>query len=209
MKPQTKELYGRHLRSFFAWCDTQSIDPAQTSPATIATYLLKVIASTPSRGTTGQIRAALDRWFIEQGHDLPPTRSERVRRIMGRLQAGPRSIPFVEAEVAQLMRACPPTVQGLRDRAVIALAFKTRMRRSVLARLSTADRECWETVPEVDEWLAAAGITDGPVFRPFLRNGRPKAVAITPHTVARIVKERATLVGIDPAFCSAESLRAA
>jgi len=209
MKSQTEKLYGRHVRSFCAWSDTQSIDPTLASPAMIASYLLKVIASTPSRGTTNQICAALDRWFVEQGHDLPPTRSEGVLGIKRRLQAGPRSIPFVDAEVAQLMRVCPPTLRGLRDRAVIALAFKTHMRRGVLARLTVAARACWGTVPEVDEWLDAAGITDGPVFRPFLRNGRPKAVPITPHTVGRIVKERAGQVGIDPAFCSAESLRAA
>ena len=56
------------------------------------------------------------------------------------------------------------------------------------------------------QWLQAAGISDGPIFRRIFRNGRVGDTALTPLSVNNIVKERCTLAGIDGNF-SAHSLR--
>ena len=64
-------------------------------------------------------------------------------------------------------------------------------------------------VPEVPEWLNAAGIASGPVFRAVTRGGRVSDDALADASVARIIKKRARQAGIDPAFCNTESLRAA
>ena len=88
MKSQTENVYNRHRRSFITWCDTRSIDPVTASPATVAAYLLKVMTAASGRSMITQICAALDRWFVEQGCDLPPTRSERVRRIRSKVPRG-------------------------------------------------------------------------------------------------------------------------
>ena len=86
MKSRT-DPYARHQRSFIVWCDMRSLEPGTASPATVAAYLLDVVSVSSGFGTIGQICAALDRWFVEQGCDLPPTRSERVRRIRVRFPA--------------------------------------------------------------------------------------------------------------------------
>jgi site-specific recombinase XerD len=57
-------------------------------------------------------------------------------------------------------------------------------------------------------WLTAAGIDQGPVFRGFTRNGKPKPSPLSDHAVAIIVKEAARRCGFDVSEFSGHSLRA-
>ena len=56
------------------------------------------------------------------------------------------------------------------------------------------------------QWLAAAQITQGPIFRRVYKNGRVGDTALTPLSVNNIVKERCKLAGVEGDF-SAHSLR--
>jgi len=64
------------------------------------------------------------------------------------------------------------------------------------------------TVRAFDQWIAAAGIEAGPVFRGISRHGRLADAALTPAAVALLVKERAVAAGLDPALYAGHSLRA-
>jgi site-specific recombinase XerD len=55
--------------------------------------------------------------------------------------------------------------------------------------------------------LAAAGITEGPVFRPIGKGGRLCARRLAPQSVALIVKSYAARLGLDPGAFSGHSLR--
>jgi integrase len=57
-------------------------------------------------------------------------------------------------------------------------------------------------------WLDAAGIVDGPVFRPVSRHGRVGETGLSEQSVALVVKRRIAAVGLDPARFSGHSLRA-
>lgn len=57
-------------------------------------------------------------------------------------------------------------------------------------------------------WLTAAEIDSGPVFRAFLRNGKPKPERLSDHAIAIIIKEAASRCGLDAAEFSGHSLRA-
>jgi len=57
------------------------------------------------------------------------------------------------------------------------------------------------------QWLDAAKITDGPIFRRIYKSGRVGDEALTALTINNIVKERCLLAGIEGDF-SAHSLRA-
>jgi site-specific recombinase XerD len=57
-------------------------------------------------------------------------------------------------------------------------------------------------------WRDAAGITDGPVFRPVTRHGRIGAGRLSDRAVARVVKAAAVRAGLDPAGYAGHSLRA-
>jgi site-specific recombinase XerD len=200
------DAYTRHQSAFIAWCGARSIDPLQAAGADAAAFLLGVVKPSTARGTVGQICSALDLWFVEQGCDLPPTRSQQVRKIRRQFGYSPRPIPLADAEVRQMMRVCPATRIGLRDRAVIALIARERMRRGAVVSLVVEDPRA-SCVPEVPVWLRAAGIQSGPVFRAVTRGGRVSGDALADESVWRIIKERARQAGIDPAFCNTESLR--
>ena len=62
-------------------------------------------------------------------------------------------------------------------------------------------------VQALDTWLAAAGITEGPLFRSVDRHGRVGR-ALTDRSVARIVKSVFTPVGVRVEDFSGHSLRA-
>ena len=127
---------------------------------------------------------------------------------------------------------------ALRDRAVIAFGMAMAARRSELVALDVADLAWEEkglrvtvrrsktdqdgegatvAVPEgrrltplahLRAWLDAAGITEGPVFRPLWKGGRVRPARLSDHAVARIVQARALAAGLDPARYAGHSLRA-
>jgi integrase len=63
-------------------------------------------------------------------------------------------------------------------------------------------------VTALREWLRAAEITDGPLFRPIRRGGHVQNTRLTDRTVATIVKRYAEQARFDPVLFSGHSLRA-
>jgi integrase len=130
------------------------------------------------------------------------------------------------------------TLAALRDRALIAFGMALAARRSELVALDVADlawepngllvtirrsktdQEAEGAVVAVPEgrrltplahlraWLAAADITEGPVFRPLWKGNRARHARLSDHAVARIVQTRAAAAGLDPARYAGHSLRA-
>jgi site-specific recombinase XerD len=111
------------------------------------------------------------------------------------------------------MPACT-TARGKRDRAILALLIGCGFRRAELVGLESQDfqirEEHWvvadligkgkhiRTVPAptwakraVDEWVDAAAISDGPIFRRVNRLGRVWGEGITPKAIWHIVKAAA------------------
>jgi integrase len=62
-------------------------------------------------------------------------------------------------------------------------------------------------VTALRQWLVAAGIETGPIFRKIDQWGNIDRRAITPQTVNLVVKARARRAGLDPALFSAHGLR--
>ena len=140
--------------------------------------------------------------------------------------------------IAKMLDATPPTLRGARDRALLALGFAGAFRRSELVALQCADLAQrpegyvvtvrssktdqegkgheiavprgtkLRPVHAVQEWLAAAQIIEGPVFRSVDRHGRVGSKALTSQVVALVVKHYADCVGLDPAAVAGHSLRA-
>lgn len=132
----------------------------------------------------------------------------------------------------------PETLTGSRDRAVVLLGFAAARRRSELVALEVADIEWFEKgilvhvarsktdqegrgksvpVPNGDKlqpvaalsaWLAAAGITEGPIFRGVDRHGRISSSRLSDRAVADIVKKVCAAAGLDARAFSGHSLRA-
>jgi integrase len=67
-----------------------------------------------------------------------------------------------------------------------------------------------ETCPvrAVQAWLAASGITSGPIFRHVDRHGKLRAGRLSGYAVALVVKRHAEAAGLDAAKFAGHSLRA-
>ena len=63
-------------------------------------------------------------------------------------------------------------------------------------------------VQSVKDWLAASGITEGPLFRSINRHGQVGSSRLSGHAVAQIVKTHAAAAGLDADHYSGHSLRA-
>lgn len=63
-------------------------------------------------------------------------------------------------------------------------------------------------VRAVEDWVKAAGIAEGPLFRPVDRHGNVGAERLADFTVVRVVKRLAAAIGLDPAEYGGHSLRA-
>lgn len=159
-----------------------------------------------------------------------------IRRTIGTARVG--KAPATADVLMQMLALCQDTLIGRRDRALLAFGFAGAFRRSELCALEVADLQevpdglrvrirrsktdqegqgqeiaiprgyRLRPVEAVQTWLAAAEISSGPVFRPVLKGGRMQQAALTPHSVALIVKRYARRVGLDPAGFAGHSLRA-
>ncbi|MGG3813707.1 site-specific integrase [Methylorubrum rhodesianum] len=166
-----------------------------------------------------------------------------IRRRIG-VAPKRKAAATAEILAAVLMRI-PDTLAGKRDRALLALGFAGAFRRSELVALNVTDlsehadglrvrvrrsktdqegQGVEKAIPHgrlirpvalLREWLDAAGITEGPLFRPVSRSGNVRAVAnlakpprLTTQAVSDIIKRHLEAAGLDPALFGAHSLRA-
>ncbi|MGA8873209.1 MAG: tyrosine-type recombinase/integrase [Candidatus Acidiferrales bacterium] len=144
-----------------------------------------------------------------------------IRRVKGVKKLGVRLGNWLTAEQEQALWQAPDRkrLKGKRDRAVLALLLACGLRRHEAVAL-TLDHlqqreEHWaivdlvgkgghvRTIPvpdwvrnELDDWLAAAGIDRGRLFRRVNKVGRPWGDGITEKAVWHIVKESARAVGV-------------
>lgn len=159
-----------------------------------------------------------------------------IRRTVGTApkQKAPATAGRIDAMLAAIPA---DTLRDKRDRALLLLGFAGAFRRSelvalevsdlafepdgmrVLIRRSKADQEGkgqevaiprgtkLRPVAAVQDWLKAAGITGGPLFRRVDRHGKPRG-ALTAQSVALVVKRYADAAGLDPSEFAGHSLRA-
>ncbi|MFG5121769.1 site-specific integrase [Methylorubrum sp. POS3] len=130
-----------------------------------------------------------------------------IRRRVG--VAPSRKAAATAEIVAAMLMQIPDTLAGKRDRALLALGFAGAFRRSELVALDVADLSehadglrvtvrrsktdqegagIEKAIPHgrfirpvalVRDWLDAAGISEGPVFRPVSRSGRVRGLSLT------------------------------
>jgi integrase len=146
--------------------------------------------------------------------------------------------PATAERLKEMVSHCPPSLQGLRDRAILLLGFSGAFRRSELAALSVADIEETEgglrvhikssktdqegagavvavirgngncPVRALNSWLEAAGTQEGPIFRPLTKGGKVRPQALSPYSIGCIVKKYAEKAGYKAEDFGGHSLRA-
>ncbi len=159
-----------------------------------------------------------------------------IRRTFGGARI--KKTPAVAAKMLGMVATAPEDLSGLRDRALLLLGFAGAFRRSELVALDVADVAETETglfvtirhsktdqegqgetiaiargdiacpVKALREWLDAAGIEAGAIFRPIDKAGTVRPSRLTCRSVANIVKAYAERAGFDASTFSGHSLRA-
>ena len=158
-----------------------------------------------------------------------------IRRTIGSAKQG--KAPAVADLMAKMVELCPGNLIGKRDRALLLIGFAGALRRSELCAMqvehitwtvdglrlliprSKGDQEGQGQeigIPTgtrlrpcraLRDWLDAAEITTGPVFRAVALGGRVAETGLVNESAARIVKKYAVAVGLDPASYAGHSLR--
>jgi len=159
-----------------------------------------------------------------------------IRREKG--TAPKKMAPATSGVLIAMAAAGDGGLAAIRDRALLLLGFAGAFRRSELVGLDVGDLQETEAgllvtirrsktdqegagqtiaivrgsiacpVQAVRAWIEAAGITEGAVFRPITRGGRVRALRLTAHSVAAIVKARASAIGLKASDFGGHSLRA-
>jgi integrase len=163
----------------------------------------------------------------------------KARRAAARPRRPKSPRPVTRDVLEALIATCHDDLRGLRDRAMLMLAFASGgRRRSEVAALrrddiSTEDFDAtgviWVRLLETkttrpDEaprlplkgraaravigWIAAAGIDDGPLFRPVSRADRPLRRRLAADALRVILRHRLGLAGLPPDYATPHGLRA-
>jgi integrase/recombinase XerD len=223
----TLRAYRADYKIFADWCAAAGRASTPTTPELVAQF----VAADAARSASSTLKRRL--CAIRKVHRLlrlpNPVDNECValalRRALRAKRRRPKQAGPVNAQLRdQLIAACATDLQGLRDRAMIAVGYDTLCRRSELVDLRADDlvqlagggarvliRRAkndpfgdgrWgflsaSAAAHLQQWLDVAGIRCGPMFRP-LHNGRLIERHLHPIAVNRRLKAAAARAGLGP-----------
>ena len=227
-------------RIFAAWCRANGSEMLPATPQTITDFLDSQ-AKLKSRATVERYRSSIAALHRAAGltnpcnDELVRLAVKRISRAKGRRQkqAEPLNRPGIERMLDQKtttrrhrrVTEAEPEVPliGLRNAALVAVAYDTLLRRSelvalyvedveraadgsgtILVRRSKTDQEAEgaikylapDTMERVSAWVSKAGLTHGPLFRPLTKGGRVGASPLGDAEVYRIYREIASAAGV-------------
>jgi integrase len=195
----TRRAYRADFAAFEAWCRERGLCPLPADSQIVAWHISAIASAGLSVSSIGRRLAG-----IAYAHKLAkepnPTDAEDVKVILAGIRrtvgTAPRRKAAATADrVRAMLDACPPTMLGRRDRALLALGFAGAFRRSELVALRVEDltevsdgfrvtirRSKTDQTGEgheiviprglkirpveaVQAWLQVAGVSDGILFR--------------------------------------------
>jgi integrase/recombinase XerD len=219
--------YRADFALFEDWCRRTGRSALPTSPETVAAF----VAHDAIKSSPATLRRRLA--GIRKVHRLlrldNPVEDEEVLIAMRRaLRTKPRRQKQAHGLTKELrdklLAACPNSLLGMRNRALIAVGYDTLCRRSELVSLRLEDLAPLEngarsilirrakndpfgdgrygyitppTVEVLNTWLAAAPIKKDWLFRKVIGD-RVGPKILHPYTVNRIIKGAANAAGLDP-----------
>lgn len=219
--PESQRSYRHAIDEFVFWYCSE---PRLSFNKTVVTrYRIHLEDRQLAPGTINVRLAAVRRLAYEAADTglLSPELAAGIRRVKGSKKLGIRLGNWLTANEARALWQIPETytLKGKRDRAMLAVLLGCGLRRSELTDL-TVDHlqrreEHWaivdligkgghiRTVPvpdwvkqALDEWLRAARVTEGRVFRRVCRTGMAWGNEMTEKVVWHVVKQYAGQLGI-------------
>lgn len=224
--PNTIRAYEADFAVFEAWCQSVALKPMPARPSTLAWFIevdaQKASPATLSRRLSG-IRKVHRLFRLENPTDDEEVRTAMRRALRSKLRRPRQAMGLTRDLREELIKACPDSLHGKRDRALIALGYDTLCRRAELVGLRVEDLSTDRRNPGatilirrakndvfgngrfgyvsadalalIQSWLDAAKISEGWIFR-AVRGDRVGKDALNPYTVSRILKVRAEAAGL-------------
>jgi site-specific recombinase XerD len=238
----TRACYAKDFATFSAWALAHGVAHLPAEPISIAGFISAQARAGLSVSSISRRLAGIS--YAHKLRKLPnPCATDDVKVILAGIRrtlgtAPKRKAAATAERIRAMLDACPSTMIGIRDRALLSIGFAGAFRRSELVALTMADitevadglrimirrsktDQCAEgqevVVPRgskimpvraLQAWLEAANITEGLLFRVVHRGGHVKLQGLSGHDLAKIVKRCAKRARLDPAELSGHSLRA-
>jgi integrase len=141
--PNTEKGYAADWRMFAEWCRQAGRQSMPATSDTVGLYFTWLLVEQRRKVSTAErhISAIKHRYRIA-GKPCPVT--DEVRSILDTMKRRRRERPLGKSaltpeDLVHILKACPSTNAGARDRAILVLGFATALRRSDLARLDLGD----------------------------------------------------------------------
>ena len=215
--PNTRAAYLVETTRFFAWCDAVGIrDLEGITRLHVAAYIEELTRSLAAPTVKLHLAAVKVLFrFLRVPRDNP---AEGVRGPKHVVRKGKTPVLAADQARALLDSIDAGSLAGLRDRALIAVMIYSFARVSAVVSMSVGDyymqgARRWIRLREkggkehqvpvhhraeeyVDAYLAAAGITEGPLFRAMRTRGACSERGMTRFTAWEVVKRRASAAGL-------------
>ena len=196
LSDNTRKAYQKGWSRFVDYCDTEGIDdPLSVPPDRVAHFFVQLATGaspksgiTPSMGTLMLYKSAVNKKYIEAGKPSPTSHPIVRATLKGLARLKGSSSRKVEAlreyHIEAMLRACPETLIGKRDAAIIAVGFAGALRRSEICNLILDDVEFLDSGEDDGErmWIMVrqsktdqqgkgqrVAILDGRAIRPITR----------------------------------------
>lgn len=217
--------YRRDLETFASWCDERDETFMPSTPRIVGAFIDDQVRSY-SYATIKRRVAAIQ--FLHRLADLPsPVSSSDVYlalRRAGRTKGRrPKQVRGLTADLLeQILKACPPTLSGLRDAALISVGYDTLCRSAELSwmQVEHVDLESQTVyIPRakndpfadgriaglsqrstdlVSQWLEQSCLKEGALFR-GLHTAKAGAGSLETSSIRRMIKVAAKRAGLDDA----------
>lgn len=219
--PGSRRCYEHAIEEFVDWyCSEPRLG---FSKAVVIRYRMHLEARGLAPGTINLRLAAVRRLAYEAADFglLSPEQAAGIRRVKGAKKLGVRVGNWLLPEEARALWELPDakTLKGKRDRAILSLLLACGLRRGELAALELNDiqrrEDHWaivdlagkaghvRTVPvpiwvtrSIGEWVSAAAISSGKLFRRVCRAGKTWGDFMTDRVVWHVVKEYGAKLGM-------------
>ncbi|GHA85022.1 hypothetical protein GCM10009069_05170 [Algimonas arctica] len=217
--------YRNDLKHFKAWCDGHDMDWLPAAPQTIADFVdtqLETKAISTIKHRVDAIK------FAHRMADLPsPTDNSVVylalRRARRARHRRPKQSAGLTSELlAKIVAACPGTLSGKRDAALLSVGYDTLCRSGELAAMYVEhlNADCSRirvpvaksdpfgdgriaylstaTATRLSAWLSAADLHEGPLFR-GLHTRQLSNRPLDTSSIRRLIKAAAKRAELEPA----------
>ncbi len=226
--PATLRAYKANFQAFIEFCDGKGFEACPASPESVAAYISR-ISETGLKASSIRIAVAAISGIHRFNRFPDPTKDPdvviEVRRMHRRLGREAKQAYAINVQqLEQMVKSAEDSLRGLRDKAILLLAYDSLCRRSELVSLrledvygldgieelrirlrkSKTDQEAlgrWLHMTErsrnaVRNWLEAAKISEGMLFR-GVRPGNHLSEKLNTGAINKIYKRLAKRAALD------------